>query len=238
MQLAAPCGRAQCPATPRGTRAPAPSPVACLAGNIPGPSGHCQPPCPPRPACSVNCGSKHPIKPSCAQRGRVGQRKAAIWVGARPTYRLIPVYIRQLFILTWRAAGAGQRGHRAGSTCRPQPCPGHRHLPAAAAGSGAQHPALGSPGNSPGHPAEGGCSAPGISTRRNYQPMAALSAPPPKRTQRILTPAVGRKSQLLVLKRFLWLDLKNHRRFFALLCPNCTASTIFGTSSPVKIIII
>lgn len=64
VQLPATCGRAQCLATLQGTQAPALSPVACPRVNIPILSGHCQPPSPTLPVCSVNCGSKQPIKPA------------------------------------------------------------------------------------------------------------------------------------------------------------------------------
>lgn len=136
------------------------------------------------------------------------------------------------------------------STCRLHPCSGHRAAPSASQQLRrllAAAPRERGPPPCPwlaGTAGEAACDTQlkevalhETSACGNSQPIMALSVPPPKHTQRI-TLAVGRKSQLLVLKHFLWLDLKNHRRFFALLCPNCTVSTIFGTSSQGKIIII
>lgn len=52
------------------------------------------------------------------------KKKAHIWAQSRrPTYRIIPVYVRQLFILTWGAAGAGQKA-RAAPHLPPPPLPG------------------------------------------------------------------------------------------------------------------
>lgn len=88
----------------------------------------------PGPVGSRNCASKQPIKPSCTQR-RGGAKKADIWARARPTYRIIPVYIRQLFILTWCAAGAGQKGHRALQHLLPPPLLGAASTSSTSTGS-------------------------------------------------------------------------------------------------------
>lgn len=130
VQLPAPCGRAQCLATLQSPRAPAPSPGSCLGADIPSPSGHCQPLLPHclRALWTVLRNSQ---ENQAAHRGG-GAKNADIWARARPTYRIIPVYIRQLFILTWCAAGAGQKRHRALQHLPPAPLP-------RAAGSTSQH---------------------------------------------------------------------------------------------------
>lgn len=103
-------------------------------------------PCPPLPACTGDPRSKQRIKPSCVRSGAGGA--ADIWARARPTYRIIPGYVRQLFILTWCAAGAGQKAHTAlhlplPALLRRRPPGNTQHLSrclAAGLRSTAQHP--------------------------------------------------------------------------------------------------
>lgn len=226
VQLAATWGWAQCLATPHSTQAPAPSPQREHSW----PKRALPAPRPPRPACSVTCGSKHPIKPSCTER--VGGSKKGSYLGQGQAHLPANPGLHPTAVYTHLACGrCGTKGHRALQHLLPPALPGHLPAP---------------PGSSCWERGPAPCPCltgeqPGTHSWRRlllHGSITALSVPPPKRTQRIVTLAVGRKSQLLVLKHFLWLDLKNHRRFFALLCPNCTVSTIFGTSSQVKIIII
>jgi len=60
-----------------------------------------------------------------AERWGGRRKKAALWARSRPTYQIIPVYVRQLLILTWGAAGAGQKAGPA-PHLPPQPGSGSR----------------------------------------------------------------------------------------------------------------
>lgn len=151
VQLAATWGWAQCLATPHSTRAPAPSPQREHSR----PKRALPAPRPPRPACSVTCGSKHPIKPSCTEG--VGGSKKGSYLGQGQAHLPANPGLHPTAVYTHLACGrCGTKGHRALQHLLPPALPGH--LLAAAAGSVAQHPALASLGNSLAHTAEGGCS--------------------------------------------------------------------------------
>lgn len=155
VQLPDTCGRAQCLATLQSAQAPAVSPVAFLRVNIPSRSGHCQPPSPPLPVCSVNCGSKQPIKPSCTRRregekGRyLGQGQAHLLdnPGLHPT----AVYT---YLMCGRCGTKGSQSPAAPAASTPAQGTGQHPAPPSSSagswqqlpGSVAHHPALGSLG--------------------------------------------------------------------------------------------